>query len=179
MATKSCNFIFLFIIGFFSSCSNQFDNVERGQYGHQFAREFGKVIKNKYHITFSGTGGGYYDGKIQCINIDFSINEPYELEKARSLMRNIICEFKEVSNQNKESLVYFPDQKFSYDNVHMIIYYETNHETEGLASFIGGKILYKISKPNVGPYELIAWENYDEGILHFKGEPGPYDKPLN
>lgn len=174
---KFCKIIFLFIIVWFSSCSNQFENIERAQYGHQFAREFCIVIRNKYHLSCSGSGGGYYRGKIQCINIDFSTNEPFELESARCLMRNIVSELKEVANRNKESLIYFHNQEFSYDSVHFMLKFDKDNERAAYVTFIGGKIFYEPIIPNTSKDELIAWENYDEGILHFKGEPGPYDKP--
>ena len=173
MCNKFYNWILLLCLVFVFSCT-QNNQFERGKLTGEFESIYRKLVKEKYNLEVAGSGGGYYDGKIQHFGSDFRTYEPFELESARILMRGMIYDMKELAKQHRDFLIYMSDQEFKNERIFMTLYFYDHQDRTASVFFVRGKIEYETVDPISNKLTLVAWEMYDEGVLHLVDQPEPH-----
>jgi hypothetical protein len=154
----------LYAILFFISVSYERGGIERIELADRTSGLFLREMKKKHKANCYGFGGGYRSAQIYHVSICLEIKRDFEINDARKLIRDMITEFIEINNKNKELIIYYDNQKCTNQNLFLSLAFKNNSgEREALVINAKNWISYCIYDKTIHDYIDIGEEEYEKG----------------
>ena len=163
---------FLFLI-FLTSCSEP--ESKATQLSNRIKKQFIKT-ENKRGLRAVGIGGGIYREQINSIFVGFQIDEVLTVERARTLLVNMIEEFKCIVESQPGYEDHFPVDEPLEDHLSTTLFglepREWHTDYISTASARLGKVRYARSGPPSNPndFETVLRETFQEAKAIVDGE---------
>jgi hypothetical protein len=168
------NKIFLILVStlFISSICYSKETPERIILAMMKRSAFADKMHKKYKVSCYGSGGGYLEGLIQHVDLSFEIQQDFDIDTARQLIKNVVEDFVKTANEDKELALYFCNQKCTHKNLGLSLSFFDKRNKEDIALVInaGKYISYSIYDSKEGRYINILREEYESDIPMKEGD---------
>ena len=164
---------FIIFLCLLVSCTESTSEAER--FSHKIEREFIKAQK-KRGLRAAGTGGSLAGAKIRYSFVAFQIDEVLTVERARTLLVNMIEEFKCIVESQPGYEDHFPVDEPLEDHLSTTLFglepREWHTDYISTASARLGKVRYARSGPPSNPndFETVLRETFQEAKAIVDGE---------
>jgi hypothetical protein len=134
----------------------------------QLSLNFSKKMKEKFGFDLLGMGGGGFHD-FNALSMHFNSPNVLELSEARILILEVVSEFLNSINSDKNIKPYLRNYPFDASNIRFLIGFTKNNQypIEGKVAFIGfsyGKINYATFDHENDRLKNIFRETYDEAL---------------
>lgn len=129
-----------------------------------------KQLVKKYSIHCAGTGVSDKNG-INMLSLSFQVTKEMNIKNARKLLINIVHDYLEILNADKQLQPYLAKHPFDEKNIEIRLFFYTQdqdyvlHPNIGVASSIKGSINYKtVEDASYYKIQEVYSETYEEAL---------------
>lgn len=169
-------FILVITVGlFFFSSGNVYDVPSPHQKTlHAMLNRFINHVEKNFDLELSAFGGSNEDHKTACIGVGFTSRTKKSKDECRKLIIEITDIFLFYINDDKELAKYLLHNPFTFKDINLDIFIIPLNKNVvdpdiGIASLLGGEIVYKTDDPNNEfRYKSRIIESYEEALQKVK-----------
>ncbi len=148
---------------------------------NQVIARTGERLSKKYHLSFSGIGGGEKDGKTWLMSVSFNrYGEPLTIEQGRRIIVDCVQEYLADINRHEELRPYLSNYPFTAHNLDIAIFnFNSKGESivdpylEVMADYKGEMMYFTSDPENSYRYKSRTYESYEEALAILEKENIP------